>query len=80
MTLRRLQYDVLSMISTFRFGSASSADGLLKHLGQGLDGHLQILLVVLKDLRQVVPGQVEGKGVGPLQGLAAGLREPGRPS
>lgn len=52
-------------------------DGLLEHLTETLDGHLQILLVVLEDLSKVVAGEVEGKGVRPLQGLPALLESLG---
>ena len=49
-------------------------DGLLEHLAQVLDGELEVLLVVLEDLGQVVARQVEGEGVGPLEGLTALLQ------
>lgn len=48
--------------------------GLLKHLTQALDRHLQILLVVLEYLREIVARQVERKCVRPLQCLPALLK------
>lgn len=48
--------------------------GLLKHLTQALDRHLQILLIVLENLREIVARQVECKCIRPLQRLAALLK------
>ena len=60
--IRRLVHHVHLQVRQFR-------RRLLKHLAQTLDGHLQIPLVILEDLRQVVSLQIKGKGVGPFQGL-----------